>query len=311
MSKNWQKVNIKTQNGDFEGKAPVIISASRATDIPAFYFEWFMNRVDKGYIKWMNKFSNKAMYVSLEKMRAVVFWTDYETEKLEPHVPPMQSRIETFKRLSDTIGKEKVIWRFDPLILADNLTIDRLLDKIYGIGREIHDHTEKLVVSFIDIALYGKVKRNLIDAGFTNYREFYIEDMTRIAQGLQEMNREWKLEVATCAEATDLLNYGINHNKCVDDALMIRLFSHDRELMDFLGYVVTEESLLPQERKRTKALKDKGQRKHCGCVPSKDIGQHDTCIHGCLYCYANASPLVAQSNYEKHKEKDEYGDTII
>ena len=226
-------------------------------------------------------------------------------------MPPLEKGIETFKRLSDTIGKEKVIWRFDPLILTNTLSVDRLLERIYGIGKEIHNHTEKLVISFIDINLYKKVKRNLIVSGFNDCKEFSIEDMTGIAKGLQEINKEWKLEIVTCTEATDLSAFGINHTKCILDALMIRLFSHDRELMDFLGYMAPEESLLPLKRKRTKVLKDSGQRKHCECVPSKDIGQYDTCIHGCLYCYANASPIVAQNNFKKHKEKGEYGETIF
>lgn len=338
MSRNSREITIKTQSRDVQGRAPVIISASRATDIPAFYPEWFMNRIDRGYIKWINRFSNKAMYVSLEHARAIVFWTknagpvikylpaidakginyyftytlnDYEAEKLEHHVPPLESRIETFKRLSDAVGREKVVWRFDPLILTGNLTVDGLLERIYGVGREIHQHTEKLVVSFIDIALYRKVKRNLMDGGFNNCREFSIEDVKRIAQGLREINREWKLEMATCTEATDLSDYGINHNKCIDDSLMVRLFSHDGELMDFLGYNVPEEGIFPLKKKRAKSLKDQGQRKHCGCVPSKDIGQYDTCAHGCFYCYANTSPLAAQSNYKKHKENGEYGETII
>jgi hypothetical protein len=128
----WQKVTIKTQNGDVEGIAPVIISASRATDIPAFYPEWFMHRLRTRYVKWFNRFNGEHRYVSFEKVRAIVFWTknadpimkylpeldekninyyftytfnDYETEKLEPNVPDLNKSIETFKRLSDAIGK--------------------------------------------------------------------------------------------------------------------------------------------------------------------------------------------------------------
>lgn len=339
--RGWQKVTINTPNGTVEGIAPVIISASRATDIPAFYAGWFMHRLRTGYVKWFNRFNGQSRYVSFEKTKAIVFWTknadpmmkhlseldkrgincyftytlnDYEQEKLEPKVPPLQQRLDTFKRLSDTIGKGKVVWRFDPLILTDTITVDVLLDKIYGIGSQIHKQTEKLVISFFDINLYKKVRQNLISAGFRDCKEFTLEDVTGIAKGLQEINREWNLSIATCAEATDLSAFGINHNKCIDDELMIRQFSHDKELMEFLGYVLPEERLLSfieATGKRTKILKDSGQRKDCGCMPSKDIGQYDTCAHGCIYCYANTSQRIAQMNYQKHRSKGEYCEAIL
>jgi DNA repair photolyase len=232
----WQKVTINTPNGTVEGIAPVIISVSRATDIPAFYADWFMHRLRTGYVKWFNRFNGQSRYVSFDKTRAIVFWTKnaepmmkylpeinerginyyftytlngYEKEKLEPKVPPLQQRIDTFKRLSDTIGKGKVVWRFDPLILTNTITVDALLDKIYGIGKQIHTHTEKLVISFIDINLYKKVRQNLVTAGFRDCKEFTLEDMTEIAIGLQEINKEWNIEIANCAEARDLSAYGI------------------------------------------------------------------------------------------------------
>ena len=339
--RGWQKVTIETPKGSVEGIAPVIISASRATDIPAFYADWLVHRLKTGYVKWVNRFNGQLRYVSFSKTRAMVFWTknaepmmtylpeldkrginyyftytlnDYEKEKLEPNVPPLQLRIDTFKRLSDTIGKGKVVWRFDPLILTNTITVDALLDKICGIGKQINAHTEKLVISFIDINPYKKVRQNLVTAGFRDCKEFTIEDMTGIAKGLREINRGWDIEIATCAEATDLSAYGINHNKCIDDGLMIRQFSHDKGLMDFLEYVPPGEGLLPfadAKGKRTKAMKDLGQRKDCGCVPSKDIGQYDTCINGCIYCYANTSPRIAQMNYQKHRSEGEYCEAIL
>lgn len=327
-SKNWSKTIIKTSKGDFEGKAPVIISASRSTDIPAFYSDWFMHRLRSGYLVWVNQFNNQLLHISFEKARVIVFWTknarpmiqhipelndrginyyfthtlnDYENEKLEPNVPSLKERIETFKLLSETVGKDRVIWRFDPLILTKDITVERLLDKIYGIGKEIHKHTKKLVISFIDVYGYRKVERNLRSAGFADYREFTPDDMYRIAEMLQKVNEEWKIDIATCAETADLSQYGISHNKCVDDDLLIKLFSEDKELMDFLGY----------PHARGKALKDSGQRKACGCVPSKDIGQYNTCIHLCRYCYANTSPETVMDNYNRHMSSGRDGETII
>jgi DNA repair photolyase len=339
--KGWKKKTIKTPNGDVEGIAPIIISASRATDITALYSDWFIRRLTQGYVKWINRFSGQHQYVSFEKARAFVFWTknpepfikylpeldrrnlnyyftyslnDYEAEGLEPNLPPLKHRIETFNKLSDTIGKEKVVWRFDPLVLSESITTDRILEKIQSVGSHIRGHTSKLVISFIDIRLYKKVSRNLAASGFKDCKEFTLESMRDIGKGLREMNRDWNLQIATCAETTDLSEYGIVHNKCIDDGLMIRLFSHDKELMDFLGYVPPESGLLPfidARDKRTRVLKDPGQRKDCGCILSKDIGQYDTCIHGCVYCYANVSSKIAQLNFMRHRSRKEYPEAIL
>ena len=168
---------------------------------------------------------------------------DYVREGLEPNVPPVAERIDTFKRLAERIGKERVIWRFDPLMLgcaADTavgprvcgLSIDELLERIGNIGRQLKGYTEKLVFSFIDIGAYRKVQRNLEGLGV---REFSPDEQRQFAQGLAELNKELGLELATCGEEADLSAYGVRHNKCVDDELMMRLFHDDAVLMDFIG----------------------------------------------------------------------------
>jgi hypothetical protein len=339
--RGWPRVTINTGNGDVDAIAPIIISASRATDIPAFYADWFVHRLRAGYVKWVNRFNGMARHVSFERARVVVFWTknaapmlghlpefdarginyyftftvnDYAAEGLEPKVPPLTQRVDTFRMLSERIGRQKVLWRFDPLILTDRITVERLLDKIHSVGNKIRGHTEKLIISFIDINRYRKVRQNLLAAGVGHCREFTPDDIARMAAGLQAMSRQWGLEVATCAEAEDLSGYGIKHNKCIDDELMIRLFGDDRELMGFVGHVPPEDAVLPFAEKeviRTKALKDPGQRKDCGCIPSKDIGQYDTCVHSCLYCYANTSPKVAERNYERYTREGQYHESIL
>ncbi len=317
--KNDKPKIITDDNIEVEAHTPVIISASRSTDIPTFYSDWFVNRWDKGYIKWINPFNQKPVYVSFEKTRVVVFWTknpkpmfkhmdflnervknfyfqytlnDYDKEGFEEKVASVENRINTFKELSEMIGKEKVIWRYDPLILTQDIDVDELLRRVKRIGDELHNYTKKLVFSFADIGVYRKVQNNLKE---THYIEFDKNTMEEFARGLQELNREWGLELATCSELIDLKQYGITHNKCIDDDLMIELFPEDKELMDFLG--VKPANLFTTERKELK-LKDKGQRKECGCIKSKDIGQYNTCPHGCNYCYANTSKKVAYRNYE-------------
>lgn len=328
--KQWQRVEIKTNKGIMAGVAPVIISASRATDIPAFYSDWFFNRLHAGYCKWINPFNRTPQYISFHKTRAFVFWSknpapmlnrlkeldqrglhyyftftvnDYTAEQFEPNIPSLNDRIATFKKLSVIIGKERVIWRFDPLLLTDDLDVDRLLAKIRKVGDALSPYTTKLVVSFADIAQYAKVKANLRRMGVA-WRDFDYNSIEEIAQRLSALAHDWGISVATCGEQVDLAKYGIRHNSCIDGELLARLFPQDRELREFLGVApVLSQDLFagsPDIIGINARLKDQGQRQACGCIASKDIGQYDTCAHGCVYCYANASATLVMRNRRRH-----------
>ena len=303
-------------------QTPIIVSASRSTDIPAFYSDWFIERLEAGYVKWYNPFNNQPLYVSFANTKLFVFWSknpkpmlerldklealgfkqyyfqfslnDYVAEGFEPNVPNVEERIDTFRRLSDRIGKERVIWRFDPLLLTDKISVEVLLERIAKIGRRLKGYTEKLVFSFIDIASYKKVKKNLVDSGC---REFIAEEQLKFANGLARLNDELGLELATCGELADLSECGIKHNKCVDDELIMRLFHGDEELMNYIG----AEKDIFGEWHIVKRAKDKGQRAACGCIVSKDIGEYNTCPHLCHYCYANANNAAALENWERHQ----------
>ncbi len=335
MAKLWEDIEITTDSGEkAAASAPVIISASRSTDIPAFYTEWLIDRLRKGYSAWINPFNGKKYYVSFSKTRLFVFWSknpapllqyleefdrrgigyyfqftlnDYEQEGFEPYVPPLEQRLETFTGLSRKVGRGKVIWRFDPLILSPSTDSAELASRIERIGSRLVPYTNKLVISFVDIVRYPKVRNNLIrDSRFNdeynvNDAEFSEEMKIRFAEYLKELLVRFKtvnpaFEIATCAEQVDLQQCGITHNKCIDDRLIADQFRSDRELTDFLGIGKDYDK---GEGKR-KSLKDKGQRKDCGCIASKDIGSYNTCPHLCAYCYANSSKASALRAFERH-----------
>ncbi len=324
---NWEKYTIKLDSGcELEAIAPVIISASRSTDIPAFYSPWLIHRLKRGYVAWTNPFNRVVQYVSFANARLFVFWSknpapiipflnkldqsnvnyyfqftlnDYILEQLEPNVPDLTSRIETFKKLSDIIGKEKIIWRFDPVLMSDKLDMNALLGRIKNIGNRIHPFTEKLVFSFADITMYRKVQTNLVKDG-GGFREFHQEEMIEFAQKLSEVIRIWGLKLATCCEEVALEEYGIRHNRCIDDELIVRLFPRDVKLMSWLGY---SPGLFKNRLYITNSkLKDKGQRNICGCIISKDIGMYNTCNHLCRYCYANTSASIVKKNILSHSK---------
>lgn len=322
--KGWDKVEMNTSEGVATGIAPIIISASRSTDIPAFHADWLINRLKAGYLRWINPFNQQGQYVSFTKARVIVFWTknpkplirrlttidqqgiqyyftftlnDYEKEGFEPGIPSRLDRINTFKELAYKLGKERVIWRFDPLILTDKLTVDELLNRIHTLAIQLSGHTEKLVTSFVDIHTYAKVRRNLGLAGY-QCREFDLINIQQMASGLQRIGRECNLAIATCGESVALEEYGIVKNKCVDDQLLRKLFKVDRQLMNFLGTGIPEVALFGEQNDFTN-LKDKGQRQNCGCIVSKDIGQYNTCLHLCRYCYANYSEKAVKTNFSK------------
>ena len=332
-----ESIDIINDGGELvQAKSPVIISASRSTDIPAFYADWFFHRLDKGYSVWINPFNNVRSYISYSKTRLIVFWSknprpllkylrrldetgihsyiqftlnDYEKEGLEKNVPLLQERIDTFKRLVDRLDSDRVIWRFDPMVLTDRISKDDLLEKVERIGNQFKGYTKKLVFSFADILEYKKVKANL-EKNHINYRPFEKDDMEYLARGLMGLNKSWDFTVATCGEKIGLEQYGIVHNKCIDDELMIKCFSEDKQLMDFIGYHPENVQLELFGGKSNPSNKDKGQRLFCGCIASKDIGIYNTCPHKCEYCYANSSKMIAEANYNRHKQNP-YFESIV
>lgn len=355
MAVTWKTSPIMLENGQIvEAPAPQIVSASRSTDIPAFYCDWFFHRLKKGYSVWTNPFNGKANYVSYENIRFIVFWSknprpllkyldileergigcyiqysvnDYEEENLEKAVPILTERIETFKLLVERLGKGRVIWRFDPLILMEDIDMEKLLKKIANIGDQLKGYTEKLVFSYADISTYRKVKVNMEQNRY-HYHEWNETLMCDFAKQLSLMNKErgWNYTLATCGEKVELKELGIEHNHCVDDELIIRFAHHDKTLMDFLGVKICtiptptlfgNSEPLPKDaiflENGTYATrshnKDKGQRKFCSCIKSKDIGEYNTCVHRCEYCYANTNKDIATQNYMRHKNNP-WADTI-
>ena len=300
-----------------------------------------MERLKKGYVRWINPYSHRCQYVSFAKTRVIVFWSkdprnlmghlpeldlrginyyvhftlnNYDEEGIEPGVPPVETRIGTFIKLSSAIGRDRVIWRFDPLLLSDTVTVDTLISRIREIGSQIHDYTRTLVFSFVDIGEYKKVRANLEQSGCTGVREFSENEKLRFAKELEVLNRDWGLALFTCAEGIDLAEFTIRKGSCIDYDLMTRIFSRDRELMEFLRPTVQTELAAFGPRPSARVLKDPGQRKECGCVCSKDIGQYNTCMHLCSYCYANRSADIVKKNYETYLRQAESGafrDSIV
>lgn len=289
---------------EVEAFAPKIISASRRTDIPAFFADQFIENWGKGHFLTQNRYGAKA-YISVENTRCVVFWTknpgpllnrlddfdkfgvnyyfqftlnDYEQEGFEPNVPSLEDRIETFVQLSNRIGKKRVVWRFDPLVVTNNITKEMLVEKVFSLAEQLAGHTEKLVISFLDLEKHKNVKTRLEKVRFRNFSE---DEIKFVASRLGEISNRFGIKVATCRE-DDLSEYGVEKNKCIDDGLMRHVFKEDALLMNFLD--------------GGQGLKDAGQSKACGCIVSKDIGTYNTCRHFCLYCYATSSkPDVDQS----------------
>ena len=174
--------------------------------------------------------------------------------------------------------------------------------------------SESKFSSFADIAIYSKVKQNLIKNGI-EAREWTESQMREFAQRLSELNNSkgWNFELATCGEKIDLTEFGVKKNRCSDDDLIIRLAYNDKVLMDYLGVTIEPIGLFGTETLSENVIllpgnmcathgdnRDKGQRQFCGCIKSKDIGEYNTCIHSCEYCYANASKERALENYKKH-----------
>ena len=289
----------------------MIISASRRTDIPAFYADWFMKRVRQGYFYRINPFNSKQVSgfsLDPEDVDAICFWSknprllmahlDELNERglnyyfqytlnpydkiFEPNVPPLRERIETMIELAGRIGPERVVWRYDPAILTNVTPVEWHLEQAGRIAGLLKDATGHLVFSFYDF--YGKgqgrLGRALKGTGIT------LEDITapeqaesldRFARGFKEIADRYNLQIFSCSEEVDLSACGIAHGACIDGNLIRNLF----------GGAVS-------------SRKDKNQRDACLCVESVDMGSYNSCPFRCTYCYANFNEGMVERNRRKH-----------
>ena len=268
----------------------MIISASRRTDIPNYYSEWFYNRIKEGFACVRNPMNPRQVSridLSPQAVDCIVFWTKNPApmmerlgelaayryyfqftltgygKHMEPGLPPKKEvLIPVFQRLSRRIGARRVIWRYDPILFNSVYTPEYHLRAFAQIAEALKGYTEKCVISFVDA--YAKNRRALKALGAY---ELGGQPLLEFASKLSEIAGANGMTVGSCAEALDLAACGIAHNCCIDKELIEEL----------VGY-------------KLKAGKDKNQRPECGCAQSVEIGAYDTCRNGCLYCYANSSP---------------------
>lgn len=281
----------------------MILSVSRRTDIPAFYAEWFMERLRQKYVLVRNPFNIhniSRIPLSPENVDAIVFWTKnskpihkyldeidelgykyyfqytitpYKND-LEEKVQDKKEIVETFKKLSEKIGSEKVVLRYDPVILNDNYTIDFHKKAFAKLCDLLAPYTKKIIFSFLDD--YKKISKNIKQL---NIKEISAEEMYIMAEYFADTAKNYNLKIESCAEQIDLGRFGINHGKCIDDELIEKI----------TGYKIS-------------AGRD-NQRNACGCIKCIDIGEYNTCMHKCLYCYANINKDAAFKNYKLHDNK--------
>jgi hypothetical protein len=281
-----------------------VLSASRATDIPAGHGRWFMERLRAGSLTRINPVNGRARLVELGRVRAVVFWTknpapflpyleevldrglvpvfqftlnDYEAEGWEPNLPPLDERVETFHRLAGRLAPGSVIWRFDPLALVTGLSAEALAGRLEALAGRLRGSCRQLVISFLD--LYPKVVRRLARLGVDPRPPGPAETVV-LLEALKRLGASPgpPLALSACAEAEDYSAWNLSPGRCVDAELLARLAP------DLAGRPELFAPAGPGGAPRPR--KDRGQRPRCGCAPSQDIGRYNTCGLACVYCYA-------------------------
>ena len=278
----------------------MILSVSRRTDIPNYYSEWFFNRLKDGFLyvrNPMNFHQISEIKISPDVVDCIVFWTKNPLPMMERldeleaynyyfqftltgygndverNLPNKKtSVIPIFQELSNKIGKEKVVWRYDPIFFSNRYNVQYHLKAFRSIAEALSGYTEKCVISFLDI--YPKNKKNMdnllsYDLSDSELREF--------AKELSNIAKENHIKIGSCAEKVDLDEYGITHNSCIDKELIEKIIGC-----------------------KLKINKDKNQRIECGCVESVEVGTYNTCKNGCVYCYANYSAKSVESNFQKY-----------
>lgn len=290
--------------------APFILSASRRTDIPAFYSEWFMSRIREGRAEFKHPYSQERISIEIkpETVPAIVFWSknfapmidclDELEDKgfrrylvhytitglgefFEPGAPGTVEAVETLKKLSDRIGPDRVLWRFDPMVITKRITVEKTLDRFAGLCDELRGQVKKCYTSIM--APYRKISTRV--AKYEDEHKDTIagpgpDEFAGFASSLAEISSEAAITVHACC-TSELIGFGVMPSRCVDAGLISKLWP--------------DLNLVPDPAPTRKA---------CGCHRSIDIGAYDTCPHRCIYCYANYRDAIITEHHSSHRPQN-------
>lgn len=276
----------------------MLINISGRTDIVNHYSEWLFKRFVEGYVYSRNSlFPNSVRKYELtpEKVDCLIFGSKnykpilnriseitnkfntyfYYTitaygKDIEPGVPDIDTSIETLKELSSKVGKQRVAWRYDPILLTEKYTVQKNIETFEYIISKIYKYVDRCIFSFVE--MYKKHETN-----FPELIPLTEENKDYIARNIGIIAQKYNLPIQTCGPEENYKNYGIETSGCVT--------------LDILGKANNIEF---------RKLKHKGFRKGCHCMESRDIGALNSCPNGCKYCYANKNHTQAVENYKLH-----------
>lgn len=276
----------------------MILNTGGRTDTVQYYTDWLLRRFEEGYVLTRNPlFPSKVQRYELspDKVDCVVFCSknyrpilprlheitdSFPTyfhytitaygKDIEPGVPSIKESMETLIDLSRLVGKQRIAWRYDPVLLTKEYTIERHLETFEEMAGVLAPYIDRCIFSFVE--MYKKLETNMPE--LTPLSQ---EDMNTLAKGLGSIAQKYGIHIQTCGTNGDYTPYGIHSSGCMT--------------LDILG---NANGIV------FKNLRHKGLRQGCHCIESRDIGAYDTCLNGCKYCYANKNPKKAFENYKYH-----------
>lgn len=281
----------------------MIISASRRTDIPCYYSEWFLQRLRSGYVLARNPMNySQVSRISLSNgvVDCIVFWTKDATNimdklkqiddlgykycfqytitpygiDIEQNLQPKEHIINNFQNLSSLLGKHCMLWRYDPIIVNEKYTVAYHIETFEKMCEKLSKYADRVIISFIDI--YSKIRLKGIS-------EISFEKVEILAKAIAAIAQKFNIMIQSCCEDFDFTKYGIQQGGCIDLTVIEKVCGYKLNLK-----------------------RDKGQRKNCNCIESIDIGAYNTCLNGCLYCYANFSEKTTERNYQSHNPSADF-----
>jgi DNA repair photolyase len=274
----------------------MIINTGSRTDIPAFFHEWFLNRIYEGFVCTRNPYNDdiykypldskiidclcfctknpRPLLNNLDKLDEFrQFWfvtiTPYGRD-IEVNVPSFKHVVKSFRELSEYLGANKVSWRYDPIFITEKYSLDFHIDRFEELASLLSGYTDDCTISFID--LYKKVLRNFPEA-----KEVTTQERLVIGEEFAKIADKYDIKMKTCVEGTLLDQFGFDSSGCMTQRVIEKAIGNNLRIP-----------------------KGKYRIRECDCIFGRDIGAYNTCLHGCRYCYANFSTKLVKRNFRLH-----------